>query len=265
MHIVRSTLNEKLLVGEPVSVEELRKVLNKKILNFEFIKIDGDVRPAKGTTMMKYVPTAEQPTGENPSSDKVAAFYDLDKNKWRSVSNRSKEIVLDVDKETGKPKISISDKIPKTEEPADKLMPKEKDVEQRPVVPKSEPTFKPSIVPDDVPEIPTDYSDTDISSPDEEKPLDIHDKSIPVDNVKKDDIIVTTNEPDDIEEPLEPKIDSKVPEQPSSQNEPLVRPSISGPQPAMLPDDEINLPPKEEITFPEDDEFDEEDEEDKLI
>ena len=88
------TLNEKLLVGEPVTVPELRKILRNKILNFEFIKLDGEVRPARGTTMMKYVPKKDHPKGVRPSSPKVATFFDLEKKAWRSVSNRSKEIVL---------------------------------------------------------------------------------------------------------------------------------------------------------------------------
>lgn len=87
-------LLEKLLVGEPVGVPELRKILRNKILNFEFIKLDGEVRPAKGTTMMKYIPEPDHPKGIRPSSPKVATFFDMDKKAWRSVSQRSKEIVL---------------------------------------------------------------------------------------------------------------------------------------------------------------------------
>lgn len=92
--IIFKPLFEKLLVGEPVSVPELRKLLRKKILNFKFIKLDGEVRPARGTTMMKYIPKSDHPKGIRPSSPKVATFFDLDKKAWRSVSNKSKEIVL---------------------------------------------------------------------------------------------------------------------------------------------------------------------------
>lgn len=106
---------EKLLIGEPITVPELRNILRNKIINFEFIKLDGDIRPAKGTTMMKYVPQENRPTGANPASEKVAAFWDMDKDAWRSVSQRSKEIVLQKDKETGKPKVVITDKRPKGE------------------------------------------------------------------------------------------------------------------------------------------------------
>ena len=108
-YIYKELLLEKLLVGEPISVPELRKLLRKKIVNFEFIKLDGEVRPATGTTMMKYIPPKDHPKGIRPSSPKVATFFDLDKDAWRSVSKRSKEIVLKKDKETGKPIIVIKD------------------------------------------------------------------------------------------------------------------------------------------------------------
>lgn len=103
-------LLEKLLYGEPITVPELRKLLRKKIVNFEFIKLDGEVRPAKGTTMMKYIPPKDHPKGIRPSSPKVATFYDLDKDAWRSVSRRSKEIVLKKDEETDKPIVVVRDK-----------------------------------------------------------------------------------------------------------------------------------------------------------
>ncbi len=103
-------LLEKLLYGEPISVPELRKLLRKKIVNFEFIKLNGEVRPAKGTTMMKYIPRKDHPKGIRPSSPKVATFFDLDKDAWRSVSKRSKEIVLKKDEKTDKPIIVVRDK-----------------------------------------------------------------------------------------------------------------------------------------------------------
>jgi hypothetical protein len=103
-------LLEKFLWGEPISVPELRKLLRKKIVNFEFIKLDGHIRPAKGTTMMKYIPVEDHPKGIRPSSDQVATFFDMDKDAWRSVSKKSKEIVLKKDEETDKPIIVVKDK-----------------------------------------------------------------------------------------------------------------------------------------------------------
>jgi len=106
----KELLLEKFLWGEPISVPELRKLLRKKIVNFEFIKLDGKVRPAQGTTMMKYIPKEDHPKGIRPSSDMVATFFDMDKDAWRSVSKRSKEIVLKKDEEKDQPIVVVRDK-----------------------------------------------------------------------------------------------------------------------------------------------------------
>lgn len=103
-------LLEKLLVGEPVSIPELRKLLHTKILNFEFIKIDGEIRPARGTTMMKYIPQSDHPKGIRASSPRVATFFDLDKKAWRSVSKRSKEVVMKTAGEDRKPVFVVKNK-----------------------------------------------------------------------------------------------------------------------------------------------------------
>lgn len=124
----------KFLYGEPITVPELRKLLRQKIVNFEFIKLDGEVRPAEGTTMMKYILKKDHPKGIRPSSPKVATFFDLDKMAWRSVSQRSKEIVLKKDEEKGRPVVVVQDK----DREATKV-PKEKPVEK----PKVEPVEKP--------------------------------------------------------------------------------------------------------------------------
>jgi len=121
-YLYESLLLEKILYGEPITVPELRKLLHQKILNFEFIKLDGTIRPARGTTMMKYVPQSAHPKGIRPSSPKVAAFYDLQKKDWRSVSQRSKEIVLKQDEKTGKPVIMVKDKPEGKEIPAGQTM-----------------------------------------------------------------------------------------------------------------------------------------------
>ena len=237
-------LFEKLLMGEPVTIEELRDVLNKKVLNFEFIKIDGEVRPAKGTTMMKYIPKEEHPTGDHPSSDKVAAFYDLSKDAWRSVSNRSSEIVLVQDKETGKIKVRISDKVPKEEPGKKPEISKVPGADPRPIPPKSEPVVRPSIRPEVTPEIP-DADDIDVE--DEVTPLDIEDPNITADDVKDKDIIAPETDEPEVELP-EPQSVPEVPEE--TPMEPAVSPSIKPEQP------EEELPPEEDITFPDDDEDD---------
>ena len=176
-------LLERLLYGEPVTVPELRALLHKKILNFKFIKLDGEIRPAKGTTMMKYIPQAAHPKGIRPSSPKVATFYDLEKDDWRSVSQRSKEIVLDKDEETGKPVIMVKDK-PEGGDVAirDKGKEVEPDIEEPEVTPEITPEETPIETPIDQPELTVD-----------DKPVDI-DTKVPVAQVTKVKPIESTDE-----------------------------------------------------------------------
>jgi len=129
-YLYERLLLEKLLYGEPISVPELRKLLRKKIVNFEFIKLNGEVRPAKGTTMMKYVPPKDHPKGIRPSSPKVATFFDLDKDAWRSVSRRSKELVLKKDEKTDKPIVVVKDKSKVKVKPVEKERESKDPIEQ---------------------------------------------------------------------------------------------------------------------------------------
>ena len=151
-YLYKEMLLERLLYGEPVTVPELRKLLRKKILNFQFIKLDGEVRDARGTTMMKYIPRADQPKGIRPSSKKVATFFDMRKDAWRSVSQRSKEIVLDKDEKTGKPVIMVKDK----PEGADKAV-ADTGVEKEPVTQEEPRIEQPEITvtPEETPETPS--------------------------------------------------------------------------------------------------------------
>jgi len=224
-------LLEKLLIGEPVSLEELRKILNSKIVNFEFIKLDGDVRPAKGTTMMKHIPPVDHPSGSNPSSDKVATFYDLSKGVWRSVSNKSKEVVLIQDKDTGKLKVQVSDKKP-VEEPTKPSIPKEPDVSKRPLVPPAKPVVRPSIRPEVIPPTP---KPEEIEPEVKETPLDIQDPTISADDIKDTDIIAPTAKEPEVE--IEPETEVEPEEKEAINYEDIIFP-----------------PDEEDITFPDEDE-----------
>ena len=73
-YLYDNLLCEKLLYGQPVTVPELRVLLRKKILNFEFIKLDGEIRPARGTTMMKYIPQVQHPKGIRPHLKRLLHF-----------------------------------------------------------------------------------------------------------------------------------------------------------------------------------------------
>lgn len=179
-------LLEKLLVGQPVTVPEIRKVLRNKILNFEFIKLDGEVRPARGTTMMKYIPQADHPKGIRPSSPKVATFFDLDKKAWRSVSQRSKEIVLKYGfGEKDKPVFVVRDKEAPKEEPQREI-PKEEPIKD------VEPILKTDVEVQDVE--PTEKPDIDVE-PVEKPPVDVEVKDLDTERVPDVAPVLKPNEP----------------------------------------------------------------------
>lgn len=98
------------LVGEPLTIPELRNLLKQKIVDFEFIKLNGEIRPARGTTNLKFVPPGDHPKGTGSSSPTVATFFDLKKQLWRSVSQRSKEIVLKQEEPGKRPIVTVTDK-----------------------------------------------------------------------------------------------------------------------------------------------------------
>lgn len=88
-------LSESVFNGEPLTPNELRNILRKKIVNFEFVKLNGEDRLATGTLRMDIIPKKDHPKGIRPSNkEKVVTYFDLDKMQWRSVSTRTKEIAL---------------------------------------------------------------------------------------------------------------------------------------------------------------------------
>jgi hypothetical protein len=216
--VYEEVLNEKILMHEPVTIPELRDILKKKVLNFEFIKLDGEVRPAKGTTMQKYIPQEDHPKGIKPSSDKVAVFFDLSKNAWRSVSNKSKEITVEEDPETKQPKVVVSDKTrkeePKVKEPVSKPEPTPEPMKVPEPTPAPVPEPKTAPVPEPV-KAPLPPPATKPEEPEEvpepiEKPLDIADDTKPAEEIEDDEIKATGDtieEPE--EEPEEPKEDEE--------------------------------------------------------
>jgi hypothetical protein len=69
-----------------MKVQDLRKELSNGITDFAFIKKDGSVRVAKGTTNLAFVPMEKHPKGTGKASDKVLAYFDLEKDNWRCLS-----------------------------------------------------------------------------------------------------------------------------------------------------------------------------------
>lgn len=69
-----------------MKIAELRNELSNGITNFAFIKKDGSVRIANGTTNLEFIPEENHPKGTGKASDKILAYFDTDKNAWRCLS-----------------------------------------------------------------------------------------------------------------------------------------------------------------------------------
>ena len=74
-----------------MSIDELRQALHEGIVRFEFIKKDGTLRYARGTTNPDIISSDDMPQGKRTAQQKAAydrqtvAFYDIDKKAWRSM------------------------------------------------------------------------------------------------------------------------------------------------------------------------------------
>ena len=75
------------------AINAIRQCLQRGLLRFTFIKKDGSIREACGTLCNKLIPEAQRPKGvrakrieqglEQPNYTSIA-YYDLDKEEWRS-------------------------------------------------------------------------------------------------------------------------------------------------------------------------------------
>ena len=74
-----------------MDIVDLKKALNEGTVLFEFIKKDGTLRHARGTTCPDLVPTDDMPKGKRTPEQQAlydrqtVAFYDIDKKGWRSM------------------------------------------------------------------------------------------------------------------------------------------------------------------------------------
>ena len=74
-----------------MDTNNLRKALNEGIVIFEFVKKDGTLRHARGTTCPDLIPTDNMPQGKRTPREQalydrtVVTFYDIDKKGWRSM------------------------------------------------------------------------------------------------------------------------------------------------------------------------------------
>lgn len=74
-----------------MDIPALQKSLNEGVVIFDFIKKDGTLRHARGTTCPDLVPTDNMPQGKRTPEQQAlynrqtVAFYDIDKKAWRSM------------------------------------------------------------------------------------------------------------------------------------------------------------------------------------
>ena len=70
---------------------DLRTALNEGVVLFEFVKKDGSLRHARGTTCPDLIPVDNTPKGARTPeqqarySQQLVTFYDIDKKAWRSM------------------------------------------------------------------------------------------------------------------------------------------------------------------------------------
>lgn len=64
----------------------LRRKLSEGVVEFKFLKADGTIRRAVGTTNMDYIPNKDVPKSSNNQQEdsSVVKFYDIEKSAWRS-------------------------------------------------------------------------------------------------------------------------------------------------------------------------------------
>jgi len=74
-----------------MDINDLREALNAGTVLFEFIKKDGTLRHARGTTSPDLIPVDNMPKGKRTPEQQAqyerqtVAFYDIDKKNWRSM------------------------------------------------------------------------------------------------------------------------------------------------------------------------------------
>ena len=74
-----------------MNIPDLKKALYEGVVLFEFVKKDGSIRHARGTTCPDLVPTDNMPQNKRTPQQQAlydrqtVAFYDIDKKRWRSM------------------------------------------------------------------------------------------------------------------------------------------------------------------------------------
>lgn len=82
------------------AADVLRKKLGEGVVTFAFVKKDGTLRKAAGTTNLEKIPTRLWPVmddmKERKQNDAVVTFFDADKGAWRCCKA---EMIVEIDGE----------------------------------------------------------------------------------------------------------------------------------------------------------------------
>ena len=74
-----------------MNINDLKNALYEGLVIFEFVKKDGSLRHARGTTCPDLIPADDTPKGKRTPLQQAlydrqtVAFYDIDKKSWRSM------------------------------------------------------------------------------------------------------------------------------------------------------------------------------------
>lgn len=72
-------------ISKAILIEQLKKKLRSgQIVKFAYLKSNGDIRVAHGTTNVDFVKDKIRGWGESRENYATTAYYDLEKGGWRS-------------------------------------------------------------------------------------------------------------------------------------------------------------------------------------
>ena len=71
---------------EPLSLEQLHRLLQNGIVKFSFLKRGGEKRITRATLNEQFIPQSHMPTNEPKNAVSTnLKFYDVEKSGWRSL------------------------------------------------------------------------------------------------------------------------------------------------------------------------------------
>ena len=96
------TIEDRIIDISKTEIPKLIKLMEKQVVEFSFIKSNGDIRIAHGTLSLAHIPIDKisERYGEDASCLTNTLYYDVDKQAWRAFSHRN---FITIRKEDWKP------------------------------------------------------------------------------------------------------------------------------------------------------------------